>query len=85
MAFFQWARRPKSARRSRFFLPSTWAVLTEATFFLKRVSIGLLDLDLVGRRGDAEDVLVELLGEKAGLLRHEDALDDVVGFFHGRD
>ena len=42
MAFFQWARRPKSARRSRFFLPSTWAVLTEATFFLKRVSTARL-------------------------------------------
>ena len=44
----------------------------------------MLDLDLVRGRRDAEDVLVQLLGKKAGLLRHKNALDDVVCFFHGR-
>ena len=42
----------------------------------------MLDLNLVRRWSDAKDVLVKLLGKKAGLLRHEDAFDDVVCFFH---
>ena len=43
-----------------------------------------LDLDLVCSRGDAENVLVQLLGKEAGLLRHKDALDYIVCFFHCR-
>jgi len=42
----------------------------------------VLDLDFVRSGSNPENVLVKLLGKKAGLLRHKDALDDVVCFFH---
>ena len=57
----------------------------ETDFLFKESLDGMFDFNLVRGRGDAEDVLVELFGEKAGLLCHEDAANDVVWFFHARN
>ena len=64
------------------FLSLDLSSVNRADLLLKKCLDRMLDLDLVRRGSDAENVLVKFLGKKAGLLSHKDALDDVVCFFH---
>jgi len=54
----------------------------QGDLLLEESLYSMFDLDLIRVCGDTKYILVKFFGEKAGLLRHKDAANDVVGFFH---
>ena len=73
---------PKIRSALAFLFPGVVAGVHIDNLFLKQALDGLLDLNLVGARADAKNVLVQFFAEQRRLFRQRRGLDDIVGLVH---